>query len=150
VVADIDAAVAVGNGCIESRHGGVVGDVDREGGRLAGQVGGGPLGGREVDVGDGDQSALLGQAAAGGEADAGGTAGDDADLSLDASGHGGIKRERGARVSRTPLRRLSGYSPSCTIRPIVSYLARSLDFRYSAYPIPPTNTSTSITTRYQA
>ena len=46
-------------------------------------------GGREVDVGDGDEAALLGQAAAGGEADAGGTAGDDADLSLDASGHGG-------------------------------------------------------------
>jgi hypothetical protein len=74
--------------CIEGGHGGVVGDVDREGGGLAGQVRGGPLGGCEVDVGDGDEAALLGQAAAGGEADAGGTAGDDADLSLDASGHG--------------------------------------------------------------
>ena len=74
--------------CVEGGHGVVVGDVDGEGGGLAGQVGGGPLGGREVDVGDGDEAALLGQTAAGGEADAGGTACDDADLSLDASGHG--------------------------------------------------------------
>src|SRR5262245_65311 len=42
------------------------------------------------------------------------------------------------------------YSPSLIILPIVSYLARLLDFRYIAYPMPPTKTITSIATSHQA